>query len=181
MEPRRFAFVTDDGEIVWVSEDGERWSFPAGRPEGTESWEQTLRREMLEEACASVVGAKLLGFVRGECVEGPEQGRILVRSMWRADVELGPWEPQFEIRHRRVVNATGAAMNRMSRSIRSPRSFDGWLTRQPSRRATRVGRVKAIAAALETCRSEPPQRTTTRLPAKRLPADSRPADRVART
>jgi ADP-ribose pyrophosphatase YjhB (NUDIX family) len=105
--------VTGDGKVVWISEDGERWSFPAGRPEGTESWEETLRREMLEEACATVVGARLLGFVRGECVEGRELGLILVRSMWRADVALGPWEPRFEIQHRRVVTATGAAMRRM--------------------------------------------------------------------
>jgi hypothetical protein len=26
-----------------------------------------------------------------------------VRSSWRADVEVGPWEPRFEIRHRRLV------------------------------------------------------------------------------
>jgi len=25
--------------------------------------------------------------------------------VWRAEVELGPWEPRFEIRHRRVVAA----------------------------------------------------------------------------
>ncbi len=105
--------VTDDSKIVWISDDGERWSFPAGRPEGTESWEQTLHREMLEEACATVVRARLLGFVRGECVDGREQGRILVRSLWRADVELGRWEPQFEIQHRRVVSATDTAMHLM--------------------------------------------------------------------
>ena len=77
----------------------------AGRPEGTENWEQTLRREMLEEACAEVVQARLLGFSRGECVEGPEKGLVLVRSVWRAEVELGPWEPRFEIQHRRIVKS----------------------------------------------------------------------------
>jgi ADP-ribose pyrophosphatase YjhB (NUDIX family) len=105
--------VTGDGQIVWISEDGERWSFPAGRPEGAESWEQTLRREMLEEACATVLRARLLGFVAGESMEGREQGRNLVRSLWRADVALGPWEPRFEIRHRRVLTATDAEMERL--------------------------------------------------------------------
>jgi hypothetical protein len=52
-----------------------------------ESWEQTLRREMDEKACATVVGARLLGFTRGQCVAGPERGLVLVRSVWRADVE----------------------------------------------------------------------------------------------
>jgi len=95
--------VTAQGDVVLVSEDGERWDLPAGRPEGNETWEQTLRREMIEEACATVVHARLLGFARGECVEGPERGLVLVRSFWRADVELAPWKPDFEIAHRRLV------------------------------------------------------------------------------
>ena len=31
---------------------------------------------------------------------------MLVRSVWRAEVELMPWQPRFEIRHRRIVPAT---------------------------------------------------------------------------
>ena len=42
--------VTADGGVVLISRDGERWGWPGGRPEGDESWEQTLRREILEEA-----------------------------------------------------------------------------------------------------------------------------------
>jgi hypothetical protein len=85
--------VTPEDKIVLISEDGERWSFPAGGPEGSETWEETLRREMLEEAYATTISARLLGFTRGECVAGRGQGLILVRSIWRADVELGPWAP----------------------------------------------------------------------------------------
>ena len=77
-----------------------------GRPEGDESWEQTLRREILEETCSIVRAARLLGFCRGVCLTGPEEGVVLVRSVWRAEVELMPWEPRFEIVHRRVVPAT---------------------------------------------------------------------------
>jgi hypothetical protein len=61
---------------------------------------------MDEEACATVVPARLLGFTRGQCVTGPERGRVLVRSVWRADVELRPWEARFEIAGRRVVGAS---------------------------------------------------------------------------
>jgi len=95
--------VTGAGEIVLISQDGEHWDLPGGRPEGHETWEETLRREMLEEACATVIQARLLGFSRGACVAGPQVGLVIVRSLWRADVELAPWEPQFEISHRRVV------------------------------------------------------------------------------
>jgi ADP-ribose pyrophosphatase YjhB (NUDIX family) len=97
--------VTPAGEIVLISPDGKLWDLPAGRPETVETWEDTLRREMLEEACATVLEATLLGFTRGVCVQGPERGRVLVRSVWRAEVELAPWQPRFEIRHRRVVAA----------------------------------------------------------------------------
>jgi ADP-ribose pyrophosphatase YjhB (NUDIX family) len=99
--------VTPGGGIVIISPDGTRCDLPAGRPEPGESWEQTLRREMDEEACATVVRARLLGFTRGQCAAGPERGLVLVRSAWRADVELRPWEALFEIAGRRVVAASG--------------------------------------------------------------------------
>ena len=97
--------VTADERVVLISDDGQRWGWPGGRPEGAESWEQTLRREVMEEACAAVVDARLLGFCRAVCLTGPEQGLVLVRSVWLAHVELMPWEPRFEIVHRRVVPA----------------------------------------------------------------------------
>lgn len=97
--------VTADGGVVLISNDGERWGWPGGRPEGDESWEQTLRREIWEETCAMVGDARLLGFCRGVCLTGTEEGLVLIRSIWRAEVDLRPWEPRFEIAHRRVVPA----------------------------------------------------------------------------
>ena len=75
-----------------ISNDGVRWGWPGGRPEGDESWEQTLRREILEETCAVVSTARLLGFCRALCGSGPEQGRVLVRSILRAEITLLPWQ-----------------------------------------------------------------------------------------
>ena len=95
--------VTADGDVVLISNDGERWGWPGGRPEDGESWRDTLCREVLEEACARVIDARLLGFCRSACLSGPEQGRVLVRSIWQAEVELMPWQPSFEIRHRRAL------------------------------------------------------------------------------
>lgn len=62
--------VAGTGHVVVISRDGRRWELPAGRPEGDETWDQTLRREVREEACATVVRARLLGFSRGEYVAG---------------------------------------------------------------------------------------------------------------
>lgn len=101
--------VTTDDEVVLISPDGSRWGWPGGRPELGESWEDTLRREMLEEACAMVTDARLLGFVRSRCLAGPEEGLVLIRSIWRAQVRLLPWQPQHEIPFRRVVPVHGLA------------------------------------------------------------------------
>lgn len=94
--------------VVAVSRDGQRWGLPAGRPEGHEQWVDTMRREVREEACAEVVDCRLLGFSRGVCVEGPQEGLVLVRSMWRAEVRLAPWDPRFEMTHRRLLSAEEA-------------------------------------------------------------------------
>ena len=97
--------LPDRGQAILISSDGVRWDLPAGRPEGDETWEQTLRREVLEEACATVRLTRLLGFLRGHCTRGHEEGLVLVRSFWLAEVSLHPWHPVHEIVHRRLVPA----------------------------------------------------------------------------
>jgi hypothetical protein len=99
--------LTDNGCAVLIVDNDGRCDWPAGRPEGEESWEGTLRREMLEEACAVVRDAKLLGFSRGRCVSGHEKGLVLVRSIWAAHVDLLPWEQRFEIPDRKLVPIDG--------------------------------------------------------------------------
>jgi ADP-ribose pyrophosphatase YjhB (NUDIX family) len=105
--------------IVLVSRDGHQWGLPAGRPDEHEDWADTLRREVREEACAEVVGSRLLGFTRGACVRGPQEGLVLVRSHWRAKVRLLRWEPRFEMTHRRLVAAEEAL-----RSLTIPRDWN---------------------------------------------------------
>jgi ADP-ribose pyrophosphatase YjhB (NUDIX family) len=96
-------------QLVLISPDGTHWGFPGGRPEGTETYEDTLRREMREEACVVVERAKLLGFAQSECVRGWQRGETLVRSYWLAEVRILPWQPEFEIQHRRIVPAAAAS------------------------------------------------------------------------
>jgi ADP-ribose pyrophosphatase YjhB (NUDIX family) len=94
--------------VVLVSGDGHRWGLPGGRPEPGEGWADTLRREVREEACATVTNCRLLGFSRGVCVRGPQAGLVLVRALWRAEVRPDPWQPRFEIVGRRLVPAAEA-------------------------------------------------------------------------
>ena len=100
--------VTPEGEVVLVTGDRVRWDAPAGRPEPGETSEETLRREVSEEACVRVVSARLLGFSRGACIRGDEAGLILVRSLWRAEVEVLPWQPRFETTARRIETQSEA-------------------------------------------------------------------------
>jgi 8-oxo-dGTP pyrophosphatase MutT (NUDIX family) len=97
--------VAGADSVALISRDGEHWGWPGGRPEPGESSYDTLKRETLEEVCAQVRQARLLGFTHSRCVRGAELGLILVRSIWRAEVDLLPWEPRFEIGWRRVVAA----------------------------------------------------------------------------
>ncbi|MET7418968.1 NUDIX domain-containing protein [Dactylosporangium sp. NPDC005555] len=98
----------DGTDLVLVSHEGEHFGLPGGRQEGDETDLETLCREMREEACVRVTEARLLGHTRSECVAGRELGVVLVRSFWRAEVLLDPWEPRFEVPHRRVVPSAAA-------------------------------------------------------------------------
>jgi 8-oxo-dGTP pyrophosphatase MutT (NUDIX family) len=101
--------LTGDGDVVLISSNNLNWDLPGGRPEGDEDWEETLRREVLEEACATVEQARLLGFAQGCHVDGPEAGRWMVRSIWLAKVTLHPWQPLFETKYRKEVPFNQAA------------------------------------------------------------------------
>jgi 8-oxo-dGTP pyrophosphatase MutT (NUDIX family) len=95
-------------EVILISRDGIDWDLPGGRPKRGEKAVDTLRREVREETCATVTKSRLLGFTTGTCLSGPQRGTTLVRSLWRAEVDVGEWRPEFEIAHRRIVPASDA-------------------------------------------------------------------------
>ena len=69
---------TPEARVILITENGKDWDLPAGRPEPGENWRETLDREVLEETCCDVQAATLLGFLRGVCIRGLEEGLVLV-------------------------------------------------------------------------------------------------------
>ena len=100
--------VTADGDCLLVTEDPEwGWHVPGGRPEGDETPERTLAREVREEACATVVDCELL--ITHELLELDDL-RTVIDHRWSpafwARVELDPWAPEHEKTDRRLVPLT---------------------------------------------------------------------------
>ena len=94
---------TSAGKVLLVSQDGAHWALPGGHLEQGESLEQTLRREVREEACAEVLDCAYLG-----CQEIQEHdGEALLPSYYQARywarVAPGRFEPAHETRFRRLV------------------------------------------------------------------------------
>src|SRR5690606_37360724 len=93
--------VTADRRLVLVSKDGVNWTLPGGRPESGETWEETLVREVREEACAVVTGCAYLGAQR---VDDPLDRRTFYQLRYVAAVELQEFLPTHEMRHRLCVD-----------------------------------------------------------------------------
>lgn len=96
--------MVDEDTTVLVRNATGRLNTPGGHPEPGESSEETMIREVREEAVAEVTSWQLIAFARSECLEGERKGHVMVRDMYVARVELLPWEtPPFEIVERLQV------------------------------------------------------------------------------
>jgi 8-oxo-dGTP pyrophosphatase MutT (NUDIX family) len=87
---------TQDGEILLVgsSDDSETWWLPGGGVEHGESEEAALRRELMEEAGATVEETELLGYQR---VDDPVDGAYLISHYWARIAMPSAFEPMHEV------------------------------------------------------------------------------------
>jgi len=94
---------TGDGLVVLVTWDGNKWTFPGGSVESGETLEETLIREVAEEACAIVTASAYLAC---QHIADPFNTFGLTsfyQTRWWARVTLDPWEPAHEMIGRRLV------------------------------------------------------------------------------
>jgi ADP-ribose pyrophosphatase YjhB (NUDIX family) len=92
------AAFTQDGKLFVVAEGDDRFSWlslPGGRGEVGETLEGTLRRELLEEACAAVQASELVGFQQFRHLNGERAGRVTTDAMFSVRAEVLPFEPRF--------------------------------------------------------------------------------------
>ena len=94
---------TDDGEIVLVAGAKHAWSLPGGHPEPGETLEQTLTREVREEACAEICHSVYLGAQQVDDPQSPDGLTHYYQARFWARVRLEPFAPQFERLYRVCV------------------------------------------------------------------------------
>jgi 8-oxo-dGTP pyrophosphatase MutT (NUDIX family) len=92
---------TAGGEIILVTLDHERWTLPGGTIEQSETLEQTLTREVWEEASARVRDCAYIGCQLVEELDG--QLASYYQTRFWARVALEPFVPEDDVTARRLV------------------------------------------------------------------------------
>lgn len=100
---------TEDQRIVTVTGDHSHViELPGGHREEGESLEDTLRRELWEEACAELIEFELIGYQRFRHLRAGEVERTSLDAMYWGRVRCADFEPRFETRARCLLTIAEA-------------------------------------------------------------------------
>ena len=91
--------LNEQGQLLIVKNQN-TWTIPGGHPEAGETKEETLKRELMEEACITLKDIHYLG-----AVEVVENGETYYQLRYTAKVnELLPFQQEWEICERKFVD-----------------------------------------------------------------------------
>ena len=98
--------VNKDGEVL-IIKNQRGWGFPGGHPESGETPEETLRREVAEEAYVTIKNQRLLGYIE---VSDPDnqsvEGKHYIQLRYFAELdEVLDFNKEFETSERAFVVA----------------------------------------------------------------------------
>lgn len=91
----------DDGELLIVK-SGKHWTIPGGKPEGEETPNETLTREIIEEAAVDIKDTSLFGYVEVMPEEDPDDVYYQLRFFARVDA-IHDFTSEFETSERLFV------------------------------------------------------------------------------
>ena len=95
---------TEDGMVVLVTTDGQTWMLPGGHTEPGESAEDTLVREVNEEACATVTDLNYLGSQEVRDLADSIGSTVHYQALFWARVRLSKFEPKHETTARKLAS-----------------------------------------------------------------------------
>ena len=102
---------TGEGQLVAIEQWAEGlWSFPGGRREQGESLVDTLRRELVEEACATLEDHELLGFQQFAHLVDGVVDEVTTDALFWSRVSLLPFASEYETTARRLMNPEEARL-----------------------------------------------------------------------
>lgn len=94
-----YVFNDNDEMLIVKNEKEDTWTIPGGHPEIGESKEETLKREMMEEACCTLKDINYLG-----AVHVIEKDKSYYQLRYTAHVDkLEPFKQEMEISERKFV------------------------------------------------------------------------------
>lgn len=93
-------YIFNDKNQLLIVKGGKTWTVPGGHPEQGETQFETLKREIIEEACVTIKDIKYLG-----AVEVVENGETYYQLRYTAKVnEILPFKGEWETDERLFVD-----------------------------------------------------------------------------